>query len=101
MSAISDVQFGANTVAVRVDVERQEQDTDRSKWFSTQCDESVDCSFDEELLTLLPLDTTTRGADIYMFGGITLRGKGALLKTGFKLFLLMFRLFQQVQKYLL
>lgn len=57
-------------------------DLARCRWFSMQCDESVDSGstaqlmvffwmvFDdfstkEELLTLLPLKTTTRGVDIY------------------------------------
>ncbi|TWW74443.1 SCAN domain-containing protein 3 [Takifugu flavidus] len=59
-----------------------DRDLARCRWFSIQCDESVDSSstaqlmifmrkvFDdfsakEELLTLLPLKTTTRGVDIY------------------------------------
>ena len=88
LSAIADVQLGANTVARRVsalsaDAAKQlESDMNRCKWFSIQCDESVDSSdtaqlavfirmvFDdfstkEEFLTLLPLKTTTRGVDIY------------------------------------
>ncbi len=59
-----------------------EIDINRCKWFSIQCDESVEASdtaqlavfirmvFDdfavkEEFLTLLPLKTTTRGVDFY------------------------------------
>lgn len=59
-----------------------DRDLAKCRWFSIQCDESVDSSsaaqlmvfirtvFDdvttkEELLTLLPLKTTTRGVDIY------------------------------------
>nr|XP_024661558.1 general transcription factor II-I repeat domain-containing protein 2A-like [Maylandia zebra] len=59
-----------------------DQDLAKCSWFSIQCDESVDSSstaqlmvfirmvFDgfstkEELLTLLPLKTTTKGVDIY------------------------------------
>ncbi|XP_070408070.1 general transcription factor II-I repeat domain-containing protein 2-like [Nothobranchius furzeri] len=73
ISTLSNVQLGAKQL---------EQDVATCKWFSIQCDESVDCSssaqlmvfirmvFDdfstkEELLTLLPLQTTTRGVDIY------------------------------------
>ncbi|KAK7901476.1 hypothetical protein WMY93_018245 [Mugilogobius chulae] len=88
LSAISSVQLGANTVARRVtalsrDAAKQlDTDIQRCKWFSVQCDESVDASdtaqlavfvrmvFEdfstkEEFLTLLPLKTTTRGIDIY------------------------------------
>uniref|UniRef100_A0AAV2MK93 Uncharacterized protein n=1 Tax=Knipowitschia caucasica TaxID=637954 RepID=A0AAV2MK93_KNICA len=88
MSAIGDVQLGANTVARRVTalsedaVGQLDSDIQRCKWFSIQCDESVDASdtaqlavfvrmvFEdfstkEEFLTLLPLKTTTRGVDIY------------------------------------
>lgn len=88
LSAFADVQLGANTIARRVsalssDAARQlEIDINRCKWFSIQCDESVDASdtaqlalfirmaFDdftvkEDFLTLLPLKTTTRGVDIY------------------------------------
>ncbi|CAL9688304.1 unnamed protein product [Knipowitschia caucasica] len=88
LSAISDVQLGANTVARRVtalsqDATKQlDMDIERSQWFSLQCDESVDASdtaqlalfvrmvFEdfstkEEFLTLLPLKTSTRGIDIY------------------------------------
>ncbi|CAK6967391.1 hypothetical protein PFLUV_G00138310 [Scomber scombrus] len=59
-----------------------DRDLAKCRWFSIQCDESVDSSstaqllifvrmvFEdfstrEELLTLLPLKTTTRGVDIY------------------------------------
>ena len=88
MSAIADVQLGANTVARRVSalsadaVGQLERDMIKCKWFSIQCDESVDAadtaqmavfvrmvfedaSTREEFLTLLPLKTTTRGVDIY------------------------------------
>ncbi len=88
MSAITDVQLSANTVARRdsllsSDAMGQLQlDIERCTWFSLQCDESVDLSdtaqlavfirmvFDdfstkEEFLTLRPLKTTTRGFDIY------------------------------------
>uniref|UniRef100_A0A1A8L2L2 Uncharacterized protein n=1 Tax=Nothobranchius pienaari TaxID=704102 RepID=A0A1A8L2L2_9TELE len=88
ISTLSNVQLGASTTVRRVMAmsenltEQLEQDLKTCKWFSIQCDESVDCSssaqlmvfirmvFDdfstkEELLTLLPLQTTTRGVDIY------------------------------------
>ncbi|KAK0142715.1 General transcription factor II-I repeat domain-containing protein 2A [Merluccius polli] len=88
LSAIADVQLGANTMARRVSalsadaVKQLESDMNRCKWFSIQCDESVDRSdtaqlavfirmvFDdfstkEEFLTLLPLKATTRGVDVY------------------------------------
>lgn len=88
LSAIADVQLGANTVARRVSalsadaVKQLDSDTNRCKCFLIQRDESVDSSntaqlavfnrmvFDdfstkEEFLTLLPLKTTTRGVDIY------------------------------------
>lgn len=88
LSAIADVQLGANTVARRVSAlsadaaKPLDSDMNRCKWFSIQCDESVDSSdtaqlavfirmvFDdfstkEEFLTLLQLKTTTRGVDIY------------------------------------
>ncbi|QQP40840.1 Uncharacterized protein FKW44_015026 [Caligus rogercresseyi] len=59
-----------------------DRDLAECKWFSIQCDESIDSSSTaqlmmfvrmvfkdfstkEELLTLLPLKTTTRGVDIY------------------------------------
>ncbi|CAM4361987.1 unnamed protein product [Leuciscus chuanchicus] len=62
--------------------EQLEKDLGSCKWFSIQCDESVDSSstaqlmvfirmvfsdlsVKEEFLTLLPLKTTTRGVDIY------------------------------------
>ncbi len=86
MSAITDVQLSANTVARRdsllsSDAMVQLQlDIERCTWFSLQCDESVDLSdttqlavfirmffYDfstkEEFLTLRPLKTTTRGFD--------------------------------------
>ena len=88
ISTLSDVQLGASTMARRVSamssnlVDQLEQDLAKCKWFSLQCDESVDSSSTaqllvfirmvfndfstkEELLTLLPLKTTTRGVDIY------------------------------------
>lgn len=88
LSTLSDVQLGSSTMARRVTAmsgnltERLDRDLARCSWFSIQCDESVDNSstaqlmifirivFDdfstkEELLTLLPLKTTTRGVDIY------------------------------------
>ncbi|KAJ8346731.1 hypothetical protein SKAU_G00281320 [Synaphobranchus kaupii] len=88
ISALSDVQLGASTMARRVTTmsenltEQLDRDLATCKWFSVQCDESVDNTstaqlmifirmvFDdfstkEELLTLLPLKTTTRGIDIY------------------------------------
>ncbi|XP_053495532.1 zinc finger BED domain-containing protein 5-like [Ictalurus furcatus] len=88
MSAIADVQLSANTVARRVSLlssdamGQLEQDMQRCKWFSFQCDESVDLRYTaqlvvfvqmvfddfstkEEFFTLLPLKTTTRGVDIY------------------------------------
>lgn len=83
-----DVQLGASTMARRVSsmsenlTEQLDRDLTTCRWFSIQCDESVDSTstaqlmifirmvFDdfstkEELLTLLPLETTTRGIDIY------------------------------------
>ncbi|XP_078542665.1 general transcription factor II-I repeat domain-containing protein 2-like [Lissotriton helveticus] len=85
MSAISGVQLGANTIARRVSalsanmIEQLDRDLKTCKYFSIQCDESVDIDqlamfvrmvFEdftdkEEFLTLLPLKTTTRGADIH------------------------------------
>lgn len=88
LSTLSDVQLGASTMARRVSAmsgnltEQLDWDLASCRWFSIQCDESVDSSstaqlmifilmvFDdfstkEELLTLLPLKTTTRGVDIY------------------------------------
>ncbi|KAM3604163.1 uncharacterized protein V6R79_007238 [Siganus canaliculatus] len=88
LSTLSDVQLGARTMAIGVSAmsgnltEQLYRDLARCSWFSIQCDESVDNSstaqlmifiwmvFDdfstkEELLTLLPLKTTTRGVDIY------------------------------------
>ena len=50
MSAIADIQLGANTVAWRVSalsadaVGQLEQDMIRCKWFSIQCDELVDAA---------------------------------------------------------
>ncbi|XP_078512536.1 general transcription factor II-I repeat domain-containing protein 2-like [Lissotriton helveticus] len=87
-SAISDVQLGSDTLATRVSalssnmIEQLEQDLKTCKYFSIQCDESIDASdiaqlamfvrmvFEdftnkEEFLTLMPLKTTTRGADIH------------------------------------
>uniref|UniRef100_UPI003AAD8DF6 general transcription factor II-I repeat domain-containing protein 2-like n=1 Tax=Centroberyx gerrardi TaxID=166262 RepID=UPI003AAD8DF6 len=88
ISALSDVQLGASTIARRVSAmaenltEQLDRDLSTCRWFSIQCDESVDTSSTaqlmvfvrmvfhdlstkEELLTLLPLKTTTRGVDIY------------------------------------
>uniref|UniRef100_A0A8C6PIG0 SPIN-DOC-like zinc-finger domain-containing protein n=1 Tax=Nothobranchius furzeri TaxID=105023 RepID=A0A8C6PIG0_NOTFU len=88
ISTLSNVQLGASTTVRRVTAmsenltEQLEQDLKTCKWFSIQCDESVDCSSaaqlmvvirmvlddfstKEELLTSLPLQTTTRGVDIY------------------------------------
>ncbi|KAK7915897.1 hypothetical protein WMY93_011658 [Mugilogobius chulae] len=88
ISSLSDVQLGASTVARRLSAmsenmsEQLDQDLRECKWFSLQCDESVDnssiaqlmvfirmvfadFSTKEELLALLPLKTTTRGIDIY------------------------------------
>ncbi|KAG7520096.1 hypothetical protein JOB18_023114 [Solea senegalensis] len=88
LSSLSDVQLGATAMVRRVSAmsgnltDQLDRDLARCRWFSIQCDESVDSSstaqlmvfirmvFDdfstkEELLTLLPLKTTTRGVDIY------------------------------------
>ena len=88
ISALSDVQLGASTMARRVSslsenlTDQVDRDLAACRWFSIQCDESVDSAstaqlmifirmvFDdfstkEELLTLLPLKATTRGVDIY------------------------------------
>ncbi|KAK3527063.1 hypothetical protein QTP86_008646 [Hemibagrus guttatus] len=88
ISTLSDVQLGASTMARRVSAmsgnlaDQLDRDLAKCRWFSIQCDESVDSSstaqllvfirmvFEdfstrEELLTLLPLKTTTRGVDIY------------------------------------
>lgn len=88
MSAIADVQLSANTVTRRVSMlssdamGQLEQDIEKCKWFSLQCDESVDSSdtaqlavfirmvFNDfstrdEFFTLLPFKSTTRGVDIY------------------------------------
>ena len=88
ISALSDVQLGASTMARRVSSlsENVTEQVDRNlaacRWFSIQCVESVDSAstaqlmifirmvFDdfstkEELLTLLPLKATTRGVEIY------------------------------------
>ena len=88
ISALSDVQLGASTMARRVSslsenlTEQVERDLAACRWFSIQCDESVDSAstaqlmifirmvFDdfstkEELLTLLLLKATMRGVDIY------------------------------------
>lgn len=83
ISALSDVQLGASTMVGRVTsmsenlTEQLDRELATCRWFSIQVDESVDNStaqlmiiirmvFDdfstnEELLTLLPLKTTTRG----------------------------------------
>ncbi|KAK0154682.1 General transcription factor II-I repeat domain-containing protein 2 [Merluccius polli] len=88
IAAISDVQLSANTIARRVsamstDLTQQlNRELGTCKWFSIQCDESVDNSSTaqlmvfvrmvfsdfttkEEMLTLLPLKTTTKAVDIY------------------------------------
>ncbi|KAK2903782.1 hypothetical protein Q8A73_010439 [Channa argus] len=88
ISTLSDVQLGASTIVRRVLArsgnlaDQLDQDLVKCRWFGIQCDESVDSSstaqlmvfirmvFDdfstkEELLTLLPLKTTTKGVDIY------------------------------------
>ncbi|KAK3525004.1 hypothetical protein QTP86_012879 [Hemibagrus guttatus] len=88
ISTLSDVQLGAYTMARRVSAmsgnlaDQLDRDLAKCRWFSIQCDGSVDSSstaqllvfirmvFEdfstrEELLTLLPLKTTTRGVDIY------------------------------------
>ncbi|KAK3569596.1 hypothetical protein QTP86_002532 [Hemibagrus guttatus] len=88
ISTLSDVQLGASTMARRVSAmsgnlaDQLDRDLAKCRWFSIQCDGSVDSSstaqllvfirmvFEdfstrEELLTLLPLMTTTRGVDIY------------------------------------
>ncbi|KAJ8280743.1 hypothetical protein GJAV_G00058480 [Gymnothorax javanicus] len=88
LSTLFDVQLGASTMARRVSAmsgnlaDQLDRDLAKCRWFSIQCDESVDSSstaqllvfirmvFEdfstkEELLTLLPLKTTTRGVDIY------------------------------------
>ncbi|KAI4896999.1 hypothetical protein NFI96_008864 [Prochilodus magdalenae] len=88
LSGLSDVQLGETTMVRRVSAmsenltDQLDRDLERCRWFSIQCDESVDSSstaqlmvfirmvFDDfstkkELLTLLPLKTTTRGVDIY------------------------------------
>ena len=89
ISTLSDVQLGASTMVRTVSdmsgnmTEQLDRDLAQCRWFSIQCDESVDRSstpqlmmfirmvFDdfstkEELLTLLSLKTTTRGVDIYI-----------------------------------
>eukprot|EP00064_Thunnus_orientalis_P018981 superscaffoldBa00004562_g19090 len=77
ISALSDVQLGASTMARRVSSmsENLTEQLDRGlatcRWFSIQCDESVDSTSTAQLMislqkkTLLPLKTTTRGIDIY------------------------------------
>lgn len=88
ISTLSDVQLGASTMARRLSAmsgnlaDQLDRDLDKCRWFSIQCDESVDnsstaqllvfirmafedFSTKEELLTLLPLKITTRGVDIY------------------------------------
>ena len=58
-SAISDIQLGANTVARRVSAlsadaaEQLERHMDRCKWFSIQCDESVDISKTAQLAVFI------------------------------------------------
>ncbi|KAL7375143.1 hypothetical protein ABVT39_012693 [Epinephelus coioides] len=88
ISTLSDVQLGASTMVRRMSAmsenltEQLDRDLAKCRWFSIQCDESMDSTstaqlmmfirmaFDdfstkEELLTLLPLKTTMRGIDIY------------------------------------
>ena len=87
ISALSDVQLGASMMARQMSslsenlTEQVDQDLAACRWFSIQCDESVDSAsmaqlmkfiqmvFDdfstEEQLTLLPLKATTQGVDIY------------------------------------
>ncbi|KAF7669599.1 hypothetical protein LDENG_00176710 [Lucifuga dentata] len=88
ISALSAVQLGSSTIARKMLAilenltEQLDQDLSTRRCFSIQCDESVDTSSTaqlmvfvrmmfndfstkEELLTLLPLKTTTRGVDIY------------------------------------
>lgn len=88
ISTLSDVQLGASTMARRVSAmsgnlaDQLDRDLAKCRWFSIQCDKSMNSSstvqllvfirmvFDdfstkEELLTLLPLKTTARGVDIY------------------------------------
>lgn len=79
-SAIVDVQLWANTVARRLCCLRMWLNSWSRTWFSIQCYESVhssdtaqravfirfeDVSIREELFTLLPLKTSTRGVDMY------------------------------------
>ncbi|XP_060754276.1 general transcription factor II-I repeat domain-containing protein 2-like [Neoarius graeffei] len=86
--AIVDIQLSANTTARRVSamstnlVEQLNGDMSTYRYFSIQCDKSVDktstaqlmvfirmvfsdFTVKEEMLTLLPLKTTTRAVDIY------------------------------------
>ena len=88
ISALSDVQLGASTMVRKVSamsenlMEQLDRDLVKCRWFSIQCNEWVDNTstaelmmfirmvFDdfstkEEVLTLLPLKTTTRGINIY------------------------------------
>ena len=88
ISALSDVQLGTSTMARRVSslsenlTEQVDRDLAACRWLSMQFDESVDSAstaqlmifirmvFDDfstkvELLTLLPLNATTRGVNIY------------------------------------
>ena len=88
ISTLSDIKLGASTMARRLSATSSnlayqlDRDLDKCSWFSIQYDESMDnsstaqllvftrmafedFSTKEELLTLLPLKTTTRGVDIY------------------------------------
>ena len=77
ISTLSNVQLGASTMARQVSAmsgnltDQLDRDLVKCRWFSIQCDEfmevgaAVGFSTREELLTLLPLKTTTRGVDIY------------------------------------
>lgn len=88
ISSLADVQLGVSTVTRTVSAisehlnEQLDKDLRACRWFSIQCDESMDSSSTaqlmvfirmvfndfstkEELLTLIPLRETTRGVDIY------------------------------------
>ncbi|KAI5106672.1 general transcription factor II-I repeat domain-containing protein 2-like [Silurus meridionalis] len=86
ISTLSDVQLGATTMLVRVSAmsgnlaNQLDRDLAKRRWFSIQCDESVDSSSTAQLMVflsgwclmispqkkiLLPLKTTTRRVDIY------------------------------------